>query len=235
MKSNDPKIAEFILQSNYIEGERKRQAFLDAMDAWAYIARKKRITLDDVLIVHKILMGRKHPRIAGYFRRCDVWIGGEVARFVSWQDFSDRLKPILEAMNRKESEGTYSVVEAKMLTRKLHIEFERIHPFEDGNGRVGRILWQWHRLKLGLPVMVIHEGDEQYAYYDWFKKESKGSFIDKWYSKYFFLDEAGRSQLQPSDVEPRPTEDSAPMMSRAHTEGAWHLIDGFIGGQDLGA
>lgn len=31
-----------------------------------------------------------------------------------------------------------------------HIEFERLHPFLDGNGRTGRAVWAWHMQKLGL-------------------------------------------------------------------------------------
>ncbi len=30
-----------------------------------------------------------------------------------------------------------------------HVNFEHLHPFMDGNGRTGRILWAWHMLKVG--------------------------------------------------------------------------------------
>jgi len=49
-----------------------------------------------------------------------------------------------------------------------HIEFENIHPFEDGNGRVGRILMNIQCLNAGLPLLVIHTGKEQQKYYTWF-------------------------------------------------------------------
>lgn len=32
---------------------------------------------------------------------------------------------------------------------KQHVEFERLHPFMDGNGRTGRALWAWQMLFLG--------------------------------------------------------------------------------------
>ncbi len=31
----------------------------------------------------------------------------------------------------------------------MHVEFETLHPFMDGNGRTGRILWAWNMLSLG--------------------------------------------------------------------------------------
>lgn len=37
----------------------------------------------------------------------------------------------------------------------MHIDFERIHPFEDGNGRTGRLLINYELLKNGLPPIVI--------------------------------------------------------------------------------
>jgi len=49
----------------------------------------------------------------------------------------------------------------------MHINFEKIHPFIDGNGRIGRMLLNWQRVKLGLPVLVIKESEKQ-EYYKWF-------------------------------------------------------------------
>ena len=49
---------------------------------------------------------------------------------------------------------------------KFHIEFERIHPFEDGNGRTGRIILNKHLLDNGLaPIFITPQMREFYINY----------------------------------------------------------------------
>ena len=45
-----------------------------------------------------------------------------------------------------------------------HLQYERIHPFTDGNGRSGRLLWLWARLRCNAPP--IHGLFLQQFYYD---------------------------------------------------------------------
>ena len=46
----------------------------------------------------------------------------------------------------------------------FHVHFERIHPFQDGNGRVGRLLMFWQCLQAGIVPFVITEELRLYYY-----------------------------------------------------------------------
>ena len=56
----------------------------------------------------------------------------------------------------------------------MHIAFEELHPHVDLNGRTYRLIMNWHRMRLDLPIMIIKAdwpkvGGEQKIYYSWFK------------------------------------------------------------------
>lgn len=46
----------------------------------------------------------------------------------------------------------------------FHVRFERIHPFQNGNGRVGRLLMFWQCLQSGIVPFIITE-DLRLFYY----------------------------------------------------------------------
>lgn len=153
---------EFLDHSNRIEREYGPEALEDAVKAWEYAKkRKEKITLAYILKIHEILLKRLRPDIAGKVRKCAVMIGGEVKERKTKKELEDELGYWVAYTDFSRGDEEH--------VRARHVAFEKIHPFEDGNGRTGRILMNVHLLKAGRPIKIIHEGVEQMAYYGWFR------------------------------------------------------------------
>lgn len=155
-------IKEFLIESNNIEREYSEEGYDDAKKAWDWAisqSDKDMMSVDYILNIHKILMQRLRPDIAGKVRHCAVIIGNTICKAKSEKNLKSEIKIWIEnySIKRKEEEVKFA-----------HVMFEHIHPFEDGNGRTGRILLNIQRLNADLPILIIHEGKEQMKYYKWF-------------------------------------------------------------------
>ncbi|MCC6220442.1 MAG: Fic family protein [Deltaproteobacteria bacterium] len=92
--------------------------------------------------IHKVLLarGRGSHQLPGEFRRSQNWIGGTRpgnAAFVP-----PPAKNVLECMGKLELflHDTAQVTPVLLKAALFHVQFETIHPFLDGNGRLGRLL-----------------------------------------------------------------------------------------------
>lgn len=167
---------EFLEQSNLIEGVTDADSFQQAAFAWEFLKTTEKLTIGTILKTHKILMNHQkiRPDERGYFRQRNVSIGywkiigvdGDklIKHFVKTGDPQDH------KLIRQEMESLIGFMDSYPAQwRPHHIKFEHIHPFIDGNGRVGRMVMNWQRLKAGLPILVIKDADKK-AYYEWFKQ-----------------------------------------------------------------
>jgi Fic family protein len=149
---------DFLEQSNFIEGIYDSESLDHAVRAWKYIREQKELTIEVVLKVHRLLMSNHLRGVQlGKWRRCNVTVGGYLAP--NWETLPIRMAMWIQTANRP------TVIDDIIHD---HVLFEKIHPFIDGNGRVGRILMNWEYLQINQPIRVIREEDRQ-EYYKLFK------------------------------------------------------------------
>lgn len=163
-KPTKKEILHFLQQSNLIEGVSDARSLDDAYKAWEYLSQVDVLTLDDVLKTHWFLMENQplEPHEKGFLRRCEVRIGRS---FGTTSDLiGGELKEWIDLMNAPRKE----LLDRQIDWQVLHVEYERIHPFADGNGRTGRMFMNWYRLKNGYPLLTIDVKD-RWEYYKWFR------------------------------------------------------------------
>jgi len=112
--------------------------------------RKRPITLETILELHEaVFRGVKED--AGMWRRVNVRITGS-------RHVPPRMERVVDEMDKMIKEyGSRDVngEDVLVLGSWLHHTFESIHPFSDGNGRVGRLLLNLHLLKHNWPPVHI--------------------------------------------------------------------------------
>lgn len=163
--NNEKDVEDFLRESNAIESEFSDIALEDAKEAWNFAMLQEHMTDEAVREIHRLLMHRLRPDTAGKWRTCDVWIAGMRKKYTDEALLLWELRTALTGIFT--SQFTATKIPFR-IAAKAHVMFEECHPFEDGNGRTGRIIYNWHRLKMRLPIHVIHVGKEQQEYYDWF-------------------------------------------------------------------
>lgn len=117
---------------------------------------KKRLTLSHHLIcqLHQLVVKDTESKIAGTYRSTDVQILGSKHRPPPGYRVQEKMAKFIEWMNR--SKGNYHPIEFAALA---HHRFVAIHPFEDGNGRAGRLLMNLLLMRSGYPIAIIQKND----------------------------------------------------------------------------
>ncbi|MDK9693880.1 MAG: Fic family protein [Sulfurimonas sp.] len=136
-----------------------------AIEAYKEFERYDAINIKDLLRAHKILM-REMLHGAGNFRTINVGVGGKngVTHVAPPYERVPELMQELFGWLKRSDE--HPLIKSSI----FHYEFEFIHPFSDGNGRIGRlwqsvILYSWKSVFIAIPTESIVR-DFQGQYYE---------------------------------------------------------------------
>jgi Fic family protein len=112
-------------------------------------ATQSELTLEIILLLHKMLLANINDDFAGRWRQKDEWVrvGNHIA--VAPEKIIDKLHKILADYFATNNEHIIKRIAL------LHLQFEQIHPFIDGNGRIGRVLNNYLLIRDGfVPINI---------------------------------------------------------------------------------
>jgi len=151
-------VEEYVRQSNLIEGVDDEEEDIQSMRAWGFLESKNKVDIKTLLELHRLITTNQlSVRDAGSFRSVSVQVGGQICPdpslaqglIYNWledmRQFWKALDPI-----------------------KMHVRFEKIHPFIDGNGRTGRMLLWWLEIKQGDQPTLFWADEKREKYYPLF-------------------------------------------------------------------
>ena len=118
---------------------------------------KKELSSSLIMQWHEEIFRDTKADIAGKLRDYIVKVGSYVAP--DWQDLNKLMREFIEWYNK--NKGAMNTVE---LAARAHYKFEKIHPFGDGNGRVGRLIIAYILKRNKYPLLII-EYKRRNAYY----------------------------------------------------------------------
>ena len=154
--------------------------------------RDRPIRLALVLQLHKILMEsvRGENKTPGQFRKTQNWVGAPGSTIENASYVPPSPMQLMDHLVNWENFLSFQDIDPLLQTSIVHAQFELIHPFLDGNGRVGRLLiplFLFHRKRLDAPTFYISEFLESHRdeYYSRLQRISRNGEWDEW--NVFFL------------------------------------------------
>lgn len=119
-------------------------------------SNEMKCNLKSIKKLHFLLFDHIFPD-AGQFKKENNIIGNEST--TPWQKTRKEMQTLLSWFKRHRK-----ILYPPLVALEFHYRFEQIHPFLDGNGRIGRLLFNAYLLQQGyMPVIFFSENHESYC------------------------------------------------------------------------
>ena len=150
-----------VAENMTLNGKTLKEMNMAKSTAFAYdfmltLAKEQRkLTLHDIKQIHSLVLNDE-PEHRGIFRSNNVAISGSTFVPPDATQVRVQMELLLERYNSK-SDDLFTRIAV------LHLRFEQIHPFANGNGRTGRLLINLELIRAGyLPINVKYTDRELY-------------------------------------------------------------------------
>ncbi|PEB42228.1 cell filamentation protein Fic [Bacillus pseudomycoides] len=171
-----------IILHNTIPSQTNKREFFEIDNhrgAYDYIlksvANKDPLTVGKVKDIHERLTDRlQHDK--GQFKTATNYIKGADFKTTPPEQVPFAMQQWVDNLNFR-LENAKTIDEKLYAVADQHIQFERIHPFSDGNGRTGRILMNYSLLENNLPPLVI-DVKEKGKYINVLAKQDVDGFVE---------------------------------------------------------
>lgn len=203
------------------------------------------LTVELILALHKILLTGINDSFAGRFRTGDEWVRVGTHIGANPAFVNDLIYQLVESFN---SNNGRELIER---VAYFHNEFEYIHPFCDGNGRIGRVLINQQLLSKGLPPIMIPARNKFQEYYpalDAYDKKSSTAELEEYLSllliealnKYIAII-GGKRIIPVTEWAKKASVTSAAILNKAKRQtvpafrqrGQWMIEEGFVDGEGV--
>ena len=125
---------------------------------------ESRLSINLILSLHKTLLTDIDDTIAGRFRHDKEWVRVGNHLGANPQFVPTLVQELVDQYNQNKIPYFLDAI------AHFHAEFETIHPFVDGNGRMGRVLINLQLMNIGLPPIIIQNKSKLTEYYPLFTK-----------------------------------------------------------------